>query len=60
LSFFFVDAVKETLFIHPIIAKYFTHVTRTVIWKNSDYVTFSSNSPSSAYCRMACITAPEV
>jgi hypothetical protein len=35
LSFFFVDAVKETLFIHPIIAKYFTHVTRTVIWKNS-------------------------
>jgi hypothetical protein len=33
-KFYFFDAVKETLFIHPS-SKYFTHVTRT--WKNSDY-----------------------
>ena len=33
---FFFDCVKKTLFIHPIITVNFTHVTRSVVWKNDD------------------------
>ncbi len=33
------NRVKKTLFAHPFVAKYFTHISRTVVWKNNNNIT---------------------